>query len=292
MACPFKSLLDKTLTEGEGDEEHVVNVIREKRRGRPQGPSARSEGDDLDRKVILEEKLRFKSNDTPTSPIYPTRAPHIPATPKVPLGTSSRPEVFLLGKRTKDLSVSKIPKSGPVLRCYMFHLENGDSKKMAAGKTTQSVKISWKHHCGIRVIFGKDFETDDKVDESVKIVSSDKYIGEKIDVLHIEYIKLEKTSRKPDRAKTKTSIEKVDMFVKNTLEMPFNITKKNFEYIFEKKSGIKDWKEDVEHLKKQLQKDQASSCDAWDVKQKKKDYRKLAESVSADKKVKQNQEVD
>ena len=276
----------KIITEGEGDLERVVKVVREKRRGRPKGSK---EEDSLNVGSILEEKRRSGSVQPPKTAVYPTRPPHIPASPKVPLGTSSRPEVFLLGKLSDDLTVSKLPKTGPVLCCFLFHLENGLTKKEAAQKTLDTLKKSWEHHFGIRVIFGKDFESD-VADESLKIISPDKAICEKIFSIHNEYKKLEQSSRKHDRAKVPSHLDKVDKFVSNVLEMPLNIARKNYETIFQEKSGIKDWKEDIEHLKKQMEKDQSSSCDSWDLKQQKKDDRKASELITADKKEQKTKE--
>ena len=239
----------------------------------------------------MEERSCPHLVETATSPVYPNKAAHIPTTSKVPLGTSSRPEVFLLGLLSSDLSVSKLPKTGPVLNCFLFHLRSGLDKKEAAQKTVESLKETWQHHFGIRVIFGKDFEND-KVDESRKIISTDKYICEKIVSLHNEYNKLEQTSRRPDRAKTSAFLNKVDKFVNNVLDMPFNITRKDFEKVLKEKSGIRDWKEDIEHLQRQMEKDQASSCDSLDLKQKKKDVRKLTECISSQNTTQKNQDQD
>ena len=45
----------------------------------------------------------------------------------------------------------------------------------AAQKTVESLRKSWQHHFGIRVILGKEFETGE-VDESREIISTDKML--------------------------------------------------------------------------------------------------------------------
>ena len=84
----------------------------------------------------------------------------------------------------------------------------------------------------------------------------------------------------------------MDKFVNNVLDMPFNITRKDFEKVLKEKSGKRDWKEDIEHLQRQMEKDQASSCDSLDLKQKKKDVRKLTECISFQNTTQKNQDQD
>ena len=98
----------KIITRGEGNNEEVIQVVHEKRRGRPKGTTEEAK---LDYMSILEERTH-PHFEIVTFPIYPGKVSHIPNTSKVFLGTSSRPEVFLLGPLSTDLSVSKLPKTG------------------------------------------------------------------------------------------------------------------------------------------------------------------------------------
>ena len=111
---------------------------------------------------ILEERTH-PHFEIATFPIYPGKVSHIPITSKVFLGTSSRPEVFLLGPLSTDLDNPKLA------------LGNGLDKKEAVQKTVESLRKSWQHHFGIRVILGKEFETGE-VDESREIISTDKML--------------------------------------------------------------------------------------------------------------------
>ena len=61
------------------------------------------------------------------------------------------------------------------------------------------------------------------------------------------------------------------------LDMPLNILCQDFKIILQLDSGITDWKEDLQHLYNQLQRDQVGTCDRLDFKHKKKDDRKVLE---------------
>ena len=54
------------------------------------------------------------------------------------------------------------------------------------------------------------------------------------------------------------------------LDKPLKILKDDHHLVLEK-SGIKDWREDLDHLKNQYCKDQIGSLDGIDKKQKKRD---------------------
>ena len=56
------------------------------------------------------------------------------------------------------------------------------------------------------------------------------------------------------------------------MDTPFNIPKTNGEEIL-KKAGIKDWEEDLQHLRNQLLPSQVGACDGFDFRQKKRDER-------------------
>ena len=101
----------KIITKGDGESEELVKVVREKRKGQPKGTTEEAK---LDCMSILEERTPPHLVETATSPVYSNKSAHIPTTSKVTLGTSSRPEVFLLVILSTDISVSNLPKTGPV----------------------------------------------------------------------------------------------------------------------------------------------------------------------------------
>ena len=64
----------------------------------------------------------------------------------------------------------------------------------------------------------------------------------------------------------------------NVLDMPFKILCRDYENNM-RTAGITAWKEDLQHLNNQLQRDQVGTCSGYDVRQKKKDNRKLKEML-------------
>ena len=55
-------------------------------------------------------------------------------------------------------------------------------------------------------------------------------------------------------------------------------------------SGIKDWREEIQHLKNQLSDDQVGCPGPVDQKQQKRDTRKIVEQISADKDAEKEEE--
>ena len=68
----------------------------------------------------------------------------------------------------------------------------------------------------------------------------------------------------------------------NMLDMPFNLARVEHETILKDDSGINDWKEDVQHLHNQLQREKVGTCAGRDWIQRKKDNRKLLLKLRAD----------
>ena len=275
---PQRLVLD---TKGEGDEEQVVKVYRMKKTGRP---SAGWEKDPrINEKNIVPNTRRLKAQEDAStlrseisSPATPTSSK---ATPKRPPGTSSRPKYFLLDKVDSTFKMSKLPKSKTVLSNFLFNLDEEKLDKISASKKTlDQVKEIWKHHFGERVILGFDSNLQEN---TKRMIIEDKDARNKILSIWKQWMDLERTSRRPDRATKSSFLKKVENFETEVLEMPFNLARIDCEIILKNDSGITDWKEDFQHLQNQLQRDQPGSCDGLDLKQKKKDDRKVLEKIRA-----------
>ena len=111
--------------------------------------------------------------------------------------------------------------------------------------------------------------------QNKKIISEDKYIRTKIIDLWKNWKELRRTSLRPDRASKSAFLKKQENFANNMLDMPFSIVCREYEENMKSEAGITDWKEDLQHLHNQLQREQVGSCAGYDDKQKKKDNRKL-----------------
>ena len=95
--------------------------------------------------------------------------------------------------------------------------------------------------------------------------------------LHKRWRNLEKDSRRPDRAASRTFLEK-QVKLGLELELPFDIRKKDAELVFERSGNI-DWREDVDYLRSQMTKEQPGCPGSWDNRQKQRDERKLKEKL-------------
>lgn len=80
-------------------------------------------------------------------------------------------------------------------------------------------------------------------------------------------------SRRPDRQE---DCRRREGKIIEQLLLPFNILKANGEEVL-MKAGIKDWREDLVHLRNQLEPSQVGTCDSFDLRQQKRDDRKLEE---------------
>ena len=95
----------------------------------------------------------------------------------------------------------------------------------------------------------------------------DKYIMEKIINLWKDWKAMERTSKREDRCTKPSFPKQQDSFLQNILDLPFNILCRDYENILKTESGIKDWREDLQNLHKQLQREQVGTCDGYDAKQ-------------------------
>ena len=224
---------------------------------------------------------RSSSSSTPTS--CTTSAPRFGTT-----GTSSRQKLYLLDKLPcRNLTYAKLPKNLDVMRSFFdILLQQGDLTKHsnpltlatnsavheAAKYTAVAIKSVWRHHFGIRLIDGQDV-VGGEVDTSKIMVITHKAVVEKITDLFAEWKAAERLSRRGDRKVL--LVMKEDSF-RAKMNLPLNILKVKGEDIL-CQGGITDWKEELQHLRNQLTPEQPGTCDGYDMRQMKRDRRKLVE---------------
>ena len=258
--------------------EQFAEPVKDKGRGSPKGK----------RRSRL--KILTEGQTAPESPRHPKSSPNSTSWsprsnpgdgPTLPYSaesssSSSRPSFYLLGKTPPALSMSKIPKAGPVLGRLLQNLQN-HSLLDASKVVGQEVKEVWKHHFGSRFILGKELgkESEDLIDEKIKIIKSDRHVAEKVVELYKRWKSLEKESRRPDRALKNSFVVKQQNFISD-LELPFDIRKVDAETTIQQ-SGTIYWREEVMYLKNQMTKEQPRSVGGFDTRQKKRDLRVLKE---------------
>ena len=273
-------------TEGDGDEEYVVRVSRKRGKGRPRrGDIMQLDESDVNASNIV-DKSRRESETQPSSTCPSKTSPPTPGVGPTPpssqakqdlSGTRSRPTEYLLGKPVSSFGHAKLPKGKAVLSMFLHHLQDSDPNK-AAEETVGQLKEVWNHHFGMRLIFGFDSYTQK---HNKKIISDDKYIKTMVHEMWKNWKELKRTSLRKDRAVKPSFLKKQEIFVNSVLDMPFNILCRSYEENLKSEAGITDWKEDLQHLHNQLEREQVGTCDGFDIRQKKKDNRKLKELLSS-----------
>ena len=101
------------------------------------------------------------------------------------------------------------------------------------------MKEVWRYHFGARVIDGYDLDLQEST--SVMIIK-DVHAKGKIKSTWKQWLELERTSRRPDRASKASFLAKQESFVNEVLDMPFNITRVDYATVLKEKSGIIDWR--------------------------------------------------
>ena len=168
--------------------------------------------------------------------------------------------------------------------------EDKPTYKEAATEVVKEVKEVWKHHFGLRVIEGHDYdgeEVEQEVAEEKKMIKRDQHIQD-IVVAHMkELTDLKYEARRKVRRK---NFEAREAEFVELLRTPLNILKvesvKTESVGGEKvkvrrpggeevlaKSGIISWQEDMLHLHNQLTKEQPGTCQGVDKRQKQRDTR-------------------
>ena len=118
----------------------------------------------------------------------------------------------------------------------------------------------------------------DKEQESKKIIIMDNRISYMLSSLYKTWRNIETDSRRPKRASGPAFAKKLKN-LKDTLEMPLNITKVEAAEIIHM-SGIKDWQEEVTYLDNQLSRSQVGCPSGFDFRQRKRDNR-IIEDMTA-----------
>ena len=245
-------------------------------------------------------------SDNPGSPAQSAKTSSA-AFPKTP-GSSSRPDLYLLGRPKHDsLDLLKLPKVKQILQRFYELAKEEDvvkslrPKETCARKVIEEVKEVWRHHFGIRVIDGKEFG-DQQVEDSDKImIMRDILIQADLLKLEKQYHDMEYESR---RKKQRKNFREKELELEKVLDTPFNILKAGkwrTMMVGEKmqrvwlpsgeeilsRSGIISWQEDLAHLRNQLTSAQPGHCNSLDVKQAKRDNRKLRDELKQDEKRKE-----
>ena len=235
------------------------------------------------------------------------------AVPKPP-GSSTRPNLYLLGHpMVSHLSFQKLPKGKALLQ--RLHGLNDDETKltrdnekaaqkdMCADKLVEEIVDVWRLHFGIRSIDGKEFEGQEKCEKEKIMIIRNVSIKEKILAMDKKYSKTEYESR---RVKKRKNFEETEKALLELLDTPLNILKTgcwrtlNVEGQGKQRvwlpsgeeilasNGIISLEEELAHLKNQLTKEQPGCCKSLDMKQAKKDQRKLKDELKLNERVKQD----
>ena len=177
-----------------------------------------------------------------------------------------------MGYPISNFGYAKLPKGRAVLGKFLHNLKDFDPFK-AASETAGELLDVWCHHFGSRLVFGYASQTHLP---NKGILQEERTIRTKILDLWKDWKGLRETSRRPDRASKSSFMKKEENFVINVLDMPFKILCRDYENNMST-AGITAWKEDLQHLNNQLERDQVGTCSGYDVRQKKKDDRKMKE---------------
>ena len=252
-----------------------------KKRGRPKGEKNKSQIEVLSEGVKPPETSRRRTSSPTTTKPQLRQKKQIPSTtPFKPLSgtSSSRPSYFIIGMGLSTLPQSKLPKSGPVLARLLALLE--DHSLTESGKiVSKEVKAVWLKHFGTKQILGKEYgkEAEEGTNENLKMIVRDDHLAKKVVDLYRNWKGLEKESRRPDRSITTNHQKKVKQ-MKSDLDLPFDVRKIDAEDTVQK-SGMLDWREEVQYMRSQLTREQASGLGPGDKRQKKRDDRLLKEGI-------------
>lgn len=226
----------------------MANVINERKRpGRPKGRKKKiCVGDQLEGSRRPGAKVRClptQVSDSPVSsqPSTSTGTPSSTST-RTSSSTSTRTpsstlkdfhkKFYLVGHPVDKLGISKLPKNSQVLARFLAILEKCGEKKRAAKQCAEDIRIVWKHHFGLRLVYGKDIDSDTE-SEGMKLVVRKEKIEDKILQLFKTWTEYENTSKRKERSNTASFTQKEKTFIDDVLDMPMNIAKRDLEGILE-----------------------------------------------------------
>ena len=155
-------------TIGEGDEEEVVRVSRQRGRGRPRREDPVPQEVNPSNIVCMPRRKSQSSSSTcpseTPSPSSGSTGSAKPSTPSLPSGsgTRTRQREYLLQNSMTSFGSAKLPKASAVLSVFLHHLSDS-SPQEAAGETVVKLKEVWLHHFGMRLIIGYDSITSNTI---------------------------------------------------------------------------------------------------------------------------------
>ena len=237
------------VTEGEGQEEALVTAFSKdyysltsdedggddedygcKLAGSAGAPKKRGRGKAKPLKLdILTGGRRSISTSVPFSRLCLNPQPSSPAAPKVSDGSSSRKTHYLLGKSLHPstlLGYIKLPKMDRLLQKILGILQEEKVTEITAvRRVSDEMKEVWRHHFGLRVIMGQDFEgqkLEKEKQEERKMIVRDPLIDEIILIVLRKYRRLEYDKR---RLHQRSIFEEQERRLMDALSKPVNIFK-------------------------------------------------------------------
>ena len=114
--------------------------------------------------------------------------------PLVSTPQTKRKSYYPVGEPISALKISKLPKNNAVLICELMKLKDEKDIKSVCYDVANEVCDVWKHHFGLRLVCGKEHETQKCCDRNVKFIVEIVHISGKIQRLYHEWKDLEKTS--------------------------------------------------------------------------------------------------
>ena len=82
----------------------------------------------------------------------------------------ARASVYLIGSTLEILKTSKLPKEHDVLARFIAVFRVIQCVKTAANVTANEVIDVWKHHFGLRLTLGKDYESQKSTNKAVRFI--------------------------------------------------------------------------------------------------------------------------
>lgn len=235
-------------------QESLGKVLISSRRSHSQASSSK-------RTHTSPERTRSKSQ-----PETPTRKT-LPATPKT--NSAKRKYLYLIKNGISQLRLSKLPLNIDILRRTVELRENGLYLNDAVKNVTHEIKSIYSHHFGYPLIYGKESEeAKGYPNESKKLIVKDQKIWKLVTKWYNDWAALKyEEGRGADRSK---NFESKEQTFREMLLDPMTIHKQNPEEIL-KRSGIKEWKEDLQHLQNQMERTQIGTALGEDRAQKLRD---------------------
>lgn len=240
----------------------------EKKCGRPKG--AKTKQHDLGKVCHSSRRSHSQASSsqrTHTSPERTTRSKSQPETPtrsSIPAtvtpktNSAKRKHLYLIKHGISQLRLSKLPLNIDILRRSVELRENGLNLSDAVKNVTHEIKSIYSHHFGYSLIYGKDsIQAKGYPNESKKLIVKDQKIWKLVTKMYNDWVALKyEEGRGADRSK---NFESKEQIFREMLLDPMAIHKQNPEEIL-KKSGIKEWKEDLQHLQNQMERTQIGTA--------------------------------